>query len=201
MIRPQICIGMFAIVIGFLSSNAAATAADTISVQDMQKVVKKSFEGKKKYQKGDLISQDDVKAALKSLETAGWAPADSKQIIADTLPASDFLVKELSDTRGRRFMRQVSGYKLIYDRLDRLAREAGGQTMLKAVLNLPDGYRYAAYPTRPEIPDLVDFLPKRGNSRTRVVKDYDKPTGRIYTEEDLMERLTASLKKQNKKGR
>ena len=43
------------------------------------------------------------------------------------------------------------------------------------------------------VPDFLDLLPKNSSGRVRTIKDYDKPTGRIYTEEELLRRLNRSL--------
>ena len=41
-------------------------------------------------------------------------------------------------------------------------------------------------------------LPKKGSGKTRTIKNYQKPTGRIYTEKDLVERITKSYASQKK---
>ena len=89
-------------------------------------------------------------------------------------------------------MRRVSGYKLIYDRLDRIAHESGGQRLIRDLIKLPDGARYARWSPGRGVPGLVDFLPKNRSGKTRTVKDYTKPTGKIYTQKQLLERLEES---------
>ncbi len=152
------------------------------------------FRQKKGYEPGDLITRKDVEAVLKRLASRGYQPRDAKQIIEASLSESDFLVQLLGGTRGRKFMRKVKKESLIYDRLDRIAQVPQGKRTLSDLIKLPDAHRYA--PVRPArgIPTLLDLLPKRRSSRTRSIKDYDKPTGKIYTAKQLQERLEAKPK-------
>jgi hypothetical protein len=88
-------------------------------------------------------------------------------------------------------MRRVSGFDLIYDRLDRVSRVSGGQRMLEAIVRLPDGQRYAKPKSQlPHgVPDFLELLPKNSSGKVRTIRDYDKPTGRLYTADDLLARL------------
>ena len=83
-------------------------------------------------------------------------------------------------------MRKAASYGLIYDRLERIADERGGQQLLRDLIKLPDAEKYAPQKTARAVPNLVDFLPKDASGKTRTVKDYQKPTGHIYTANDLV---------------
>lgn len=144
------------------------------------------FARKKGYKPGDLIAQSDTEAVIAALRKKGWVVPKTQVIVRNTLSDSDSLVQIFRSDKGRRFMRAVAGYRLIFDRLDRVMRESGGPAMVRQLVRLPDGPRYAAWETPRAVPDLVDFLPKTGSAKTRVVKDYRKPTGRIYTQADLL---------------
>ena len=89
-------------------------------------------------------------------------------------------------------MRKVAGQERIYDRLDRISQVAGGESLLQGLVRLPDGERYTMRNPPRGRPDLLELLPKDGSGKTRTIKDYGKPTGQIYTEADLVERLAAS---------
>lgn len=165
-----------------------------LSIEQVQQVVATHFSSQASHRPGDLISQADVAAILKQLAEAGWQPVDQKSIIADTLPDANALVGLLRTHQGRKFMQKVSSFELIYDRMDRLSQVSGGQRTLDALARLPDGEKYA----KPKkelpygVPDFLYLLPKNASGRVRTIKDYDKPTGRIYTEADLLRRLTRS---------
>jgi hypothetical protein len=89
----------------------------------------------------------------------------------------------------------VCGFDLIYDRLDRVSQVAEGQRTIDALVKLPDGEKYSLpkKQTPKGVPDFLDLLPKHGSGKVRTIKNYDKPTGRVYTEGDLVRRLTRSL--------
>ncbi|MHB8970026.1 MAG: hypothetical protein ACYC3X_10145 [Pirellulaceae bacterium] len=188
---------------GLTLSVGSATAQDSagtpatarLSPQQVQQVVVAHFSDQAKYRPRDLISQSDVADVLKKLAQAGWKPVDQEQILADTLPNDNFLVRLMRTDRGRRFMGKVSDFDLIYDRMDRVSQVSSGPRNLEAIVRLPDGERYAK-PKRQLIkgvPDFLDLLAKNASGKVRTIKDYDKPTGRIYTEEELLKRLHRSL--------
>ena len=160
----------------------------------VQRVVADYFSKKEGYEPGDLITRHNVQAILKQLRQRGIVPKDAKEILQAALPENHFLVELSRSTRGRRFLRKTKNEELIYDRLDRIAGVPNGQRMLRDLVKLPDAHRYA--PMRPAqgTPSMLDLLPKRGSSRTRTIPNYAKPTGRIYTEADLVKRLRESLR-------
>ncbi len=89
-------------------------------------------------------------------------------------------------------MRQVSSRELIYDRLDRISRESGGPQLIQDIVKLPDGERYAKPKSGHGVPDLLDLLPKKASGETRKIANYHKPSGSIYTTNDLIVRLAES---------
>ena len=143
-------------------------------------------------QKGDLISQGDVQPIFAVLQQLGWVVEDQKEILTMVLSDQDFLVRTLRSQRGERFMRQVANDKLIYDRLNRIVRVQGGQRMLEDLIKLPDGATYAKADRARAVPGLLDLLPKNRSGKTREIRDYNKPTGKIYTATQLIDRLETS---------
>jgi hypothetical protein len=139
-----------------------------------------------------LISRTEAEVIFQHLEAAGWKVADKNEILSTLLPAGSPLVATLRSPRGREFDAQVAGYELIYDRLDRISREPGGERLLRDLVKLPDAARYAKQVTKPGVPDLVGLLPKDRSGKTRRVEDYDKPTKKIYTLEQLEKRIRES---------
>jgi hypothetical protein len=143
------------------------------------------------WEQHDLVSRRQVKAVLDELQQLFGELPDADALLEDTLDDQDFLVVQLTSPAGRRFMRSVSEEKLIYDRLDRIAREAGGPALIRNLIRLPDGEVFVRSSRAATVPGLLELLPKRGNGKSRRVRDFDKPTGKIYTAEHLKGRLQA----------
>ena len=150
------------------------------------------------WQPGDLISRADVKPIFNQLQQLGWTVSDKDKILSEMLGSSDFLVRTLRSRRGARFMQQVSGYKLIYDRLDRISAEPGGQRMIQDLIKLPDGAKYAKQNPGRGIPGMTEFLPKKRSGKSRKLTDYRRPTDKIYTQKQLIQRLQQSYQKDSR---
>lgn len=192
-ILQSFCLGLGVAV--FPSPWIATAAAQNDSFPSfvaVQHVVQRHLSQLDDYRPGDLIARRDIEPIFRHLEQLGWDVADRDKILKDALEDQNYLVTEFRTQAGKRLMRKISGYKLVYDRFDRIAGVYGGKQLIHDLAKLPDGERYAKQKTRPEVPDLLDLLPKRGSGQTRTIKDYDKPTGRIYTADQLLARLRDS---------
>jgi hypothetical protein len=146
------------------------------------------------HQPGDLITAADAAPALRELEQMGWSDVSRGQTASRLLEDGSFLARELRSPPGRLFMRRVSGYRLIYDRLDRVSQMPGGQRLIHDMIRLPDGHRYAQMNPHQGVPSMVEFLPKGVSGKSPRVTDLDKPTGRIYTQNDLLTQLQAEYR-------
>lgn len=152
---------------------------------------------RKGYQAGDLLTFDDIEGVLVALAVSGWQPRDQQRILEDTLADSDALAQILRTEHGTRFMRKVSQDSLIFDRMDRVCRVSGGQRMLRDISRLPDGEKLAKLHRPHGTPGFLDLLPKNASGKVRSIRNYDKPTGRIYTQEQLLRRLQESYRGQS----
>jgi hypothetical protein len=150
------------------------------------------FAAKDDYEMGDLIQQADAKEILAELEQLGWQVSDAEQILEMLLPSDHIITKTFGTPQGSQFMRKVDGYKLIYDRLHRTAELPGGKALVRDIVKLPNGEIYAKMKPVPGTPNFADLLPKGRNGRTPAARDFDKPTGYIYTAEQLAKRLEES---------
>jgi hypothetical protein len=146
-------------------------------------------------QPGDLITASDAAPALKALEELGWKDVSRCETVSRILEDGSFLARELRSDPGRIFMRRVSGYKLIYDRLDRVSQMPGGQKLIHDMIRLPDGHRYAQMQPHQGTPPMTDFLPKGASGKAPRVRDLDKPTGRIYTQSELLAQLETEYRR------
>jgi hypothetical protein len=183
-------------VIGVLTTTVRGFGAETkLSLEQVKELVAEHFRSQPGYRPGDIISQSDVEAVLRHLATYGFRPEDSQEIIADTLADSNSLVTLMRTSRGRKYMAKVSDFTLIYDRLDRVSRVSSGVTTLDMLVRLPNGEKFSHPKSQlPHgVPDILDLMPKKGNGLVRSIKDYGKPTGRIYSEADLVKRLGRSI--------
>ena len=168
-----------------LSKDVAGARESTYpSWEQVQSEVKAHFGKIKDYRSGDLISQQEVRPIFSELENMGWKVSDETEILSLVLPQDHFLIQQMRTKWGKPRMRRIATKKLIFDRLDRISQADGGQQLIHDMAKLPDaekaGYR------------MPDLLPKKADGRTRKIKSYDKPTGQIYTEQDLLNRLQIS---------
>ena len=97
------------------------------------------------YQRGDLITRDQVEPLLGRLRGMGLALPDAKQVLRDVLPADGFLSSNSPVAAGRSFMRQISSFPNAYDLLDRLSRLPRGRQTIRDLIRGPDGYKMLQY--------------------------------------------------------
>ena len=179
------------LLLGFMATSCCAffsAAEDSdpeqISMAKFKRTVAE-FVAKHKVPTNEIISRRDVLPLVAVLESEGMI-LDRKKLM-EVIPADQSaLVQLLRTENGRKFIGQTSNNKLMFDRLERISNEPGGKRLLSDIMKLPDAARYAKIDTGRGVPDLIDVLPKSGSSKTRRVKDYKKPTGRLYTFNDVV---------------
>ncbi len=155
---------------------------------DIEKAVLDYFKGQPGYRPGDLITQKQVEPLLARLQKMGL-PLPEKKEILDAVPVEgEFLVKALSTTAGRKFMRRIARFPDAYDRVDRLSHLPIGQQTVRDLIRGPDGYKMIQYMTTAE--GGIELGKQLSN--TPDGKKFNAPTGRIYTAAILLERLEAS---------
>jgi hypothetical protein len=156
---------------------------------DAQQIVARSLVYGPQYRPGDLISRGDAQRALDHLKVAGWQAPDQNKLLAKVLDDGHFLVRELRTPAGLAFSRAVANQSNSFDRLDRLSQQPGGQKLVHSIIRLPDGVKLMSPKPTPGFGDLTELLPKQANGRTPKVPDFNKPTGKIYTESQLLAEL------------
>jgi hypothetical protein len=174
-----------------------AKPPEQISMSKFRRVVAKFFQ-EHKVPRNEIITQQDVRPLLSTLKSQGMI-LDQKELMQMIPGDENALVRLLRTPNGRKFMGQTSNNKLMFDRLERITNEAGGKRLLRDLMKLPDAARYAKIDTGPGVPDMIDFLPKIGSSKTRRVKDYKKPTGNLYTLNDVVEYLAKEISRSRKR--
>jgi hypothetical protein len=139
--------------------------------------------------RGDLITRGMVTPIFPQLEQIGWTVADRDRILERILPDNDFLVAQLSTPKGQAFWRQIRDYPQGIDRLDRMRQMPHGETTVSTFINkMPNGYTWIQAMTSTEGGERL----AHDIARYQAGADFNKPTERIYVEEDLIAALFQS---------
>lgn len=181
------CLGIAAAVL--LAGAGTAEAAGLPSFERVEEVVDRHFATLADHQAGDLICRSDVLPLFDQLRILGWRVVERNQILRNTLDDNDFLVEEFRTRQGHKFMREIAGYPVVYDRLDRLTVMPGGKQLITGMIGLPNGSDLLKEHPTPGLKSLTQLLPKGVSGRTPNDPDFWKRTGRIYTVEDLLAAL------------
>lgn len=177
---------LFAVELAVLPDAQALPSKGKLRWEPLSKVIDAHFAAISGYNAGAIITQTDIEPLWGKLAKAGWnvAALDRDQITKLVPTTKEFLVKQLRTSNGRRFMRKVAvKYPLIYDRLDMLAHTSGGgRPAVSGLINAPDAELTVKYMFSDggEL-SWAAMMPER--------KNFDRPTGRIYTAEALKARL------------
>jgi hypothetical protein len=156
--------------------------------EKVEQTVEKQLTANRSYRSGDLLTSSVVETLFRKLEKINWKVADRKDILKLVLPESDWMARQFSGDSGRNFMRQIANLPGGYDRVDRLRRMPYGQQQIADLVHSPDGYLMFEYMTTTQGgKNLGNMLSQGVNGQ-----DFNRPTGRIYTELDLVKRLKKS---------
>lgn len=159
--------------------------------------VAKHFKSIEHYQPGDVLSRGEVETVFDQLAGLGWNVPDRGEILKQLLADDDEMVRALRAPAKREFMRQIAQVPGAYgyDRLDRLARMEDGKIIVNRLMEEPGGWNLIRIMSETtEGPGMAQAF-----SMGPGGKDFTKPTGRIYTEAQLIARLKQSYDKAAKK--
>lgn len=156
----------------------------------IEATVFKYFTSQKDFKQGDLITQSQTKKLLVAMDKHGWRVPDAKDLLDRVLEDDNYLVKEFNTVKGREFMNKIKDFPGGIDRMDRIARMPHGKVNVHDLIN--------------KIPNGDDWIrgmttTKRGQrmgdrlSTAPTGKNFNEPTGRIYTVEDLVQALNESF--------
>jgi hypothetical protein len=158
---------------------------------EVEQTVKGQLVKSKDYKPGDILSGSQVRAITKELADIGWEISDRKDIEGQALADGDFLVKQLRTKKGTKFMRRIASLPGGYDRVDRLRKMPYGNRRIRELIAGPDGFKLIQYMTTSKTGLNLGKQLSRGKNG----KGFNKSTGHIYTEKDLLKRLKASYEK------
>jgi len=154
--------------------------------------VERHFDAMPDREPGDIISRGQVERLFSHLQRAGWHVPRQNAILHDVPGDDDFVVRRLRTKAGAEFMRRISSYPLGYDRLYRLAELPGGRRTVSELITGKDGHKLIEYMSTSrggkQLGKLLNNTPKG--------EDFNKPLGRIFTVEQLIQRLKKSYEQQ-----
>lgn len=135
---------------------------------------------------GQPVTQSYVTALAGKLKSQGWVVRDLESIL-ELVPGDDeFLVQQLASARGKVFAKTLVRRPDDYSRLDRLSHLPDGQKMIRDLIGGPAGHH-----------QMLTYMISTGGGKqlwsivpnSRDARDFNTPTGRIYTPEQLVEVL------------
>lgn len=184
---PIICVLLLT---GFASAAPRSHAPDFAAVAH---AVESYIASLADYQPGDLITRSQIERALDvdEVKAAGLPEAEIKRITDLGLADDSFLIRELSTAAGRKFMRKTARHPGTYARLDRLSTIPRGQTLVHDLIRDKGGDKLIEYLSTTKGGQKMGGM----MAGVRGGADLNKPTGRIYTADDLVAELKAALAK------
>ncbi len=151
----------------------------------VQSTIGKSIARRENYQDGDLICQSQVRDVLDAVARAGWDVPNRDAILKRVLADGSFLIKEASTPAGRSFMRRVGRHAGAFGRLERLSTISGGERLIRDLIRQKDGDKLIEYMAT--TPGGQNMGRMAANSKNGI--DLNKPTGRLYTANELVSQL------------
>jgi hypothetical protein len=170
------------------SKNKDSKSKEFPSFDLVTTTVQERLAANRGYRVGDLLTASTVDPVFGELAKINWKVSDRKDITKLLLPDSDWLARQLTSRGGRQFMRAVSECPGGFDRVDRLRRMPYGQRQLQDLIYSPDGSKIFEYMTTTSGGKNLSKMLTHGVNGA----NFDKPTGRIYTERQLLKRLKKS---------
>jgi hypothetical protein len=175
------------------SADNTAPAQPLPPFDEVTQAVEKHFAQARAYRSGDILTREAVAPLFARLEKIHWKVEDRAEIEQQLLPGSDWMARQFATPSGRAFMRKMADLPHGFDRVDRLRRMPGGERQLADLVRSKDGYKMVEYMT----------TTRNGKNLGRLLSqaidgsDFNNPTGRIYTELDLLKRLKKSYEVQS----
>ena len=190
------------LVMAQFSTNREAAAAEK-PLPDLAKIraaTERHFK-REGVEPGDILARSEVEPLFAILKRIGWNVPGYKSILKAVHKDSDFLVRTLRTEDGREFAHEIAGYSRGFDMLDRLSEMPHGRATIEALIRGPDGQKMVEYlSTTPGGDELGKML-----SHTPTGKDFNDPTRRIYTVDQLLRVLefkyAETIEKQKAKDR
>ncbi len=137
------------------------------------------------YQPGDLIVESNVMPMFDQFKQMGWNVTERRVIQRQLIKDADFIAKKFRTKKGMKFMRKITKYPDAFDRLYRMAALSGGRTLVNDLIAEPAGHEMIEYLTTSKGGENMGKMLARAPKGSQ----FNKPTGRIFTEKQLLTRL------------
>jgi hypothetical protein len=165
--------------------NAAAPAKQAEVMEAVRSTVAESFAREPGYRPGDFVTRKQVEHALDHVEVKNKGAIkreDRDQLLKASVDDRSFLAEQLRTPQSKPFMRRVGALPGGFDLLDRMGKMPQGRSTVTRLVRGPDGYKLLEYMLESKGgAELERMLAKDpGNA------DIAKPTGKIYTAEQLL---------------
>jgi hypothetical protein len=170
------------------AAYAAAPGKQGDKFEVVRIAVAESFARDPGYQPGDFVTRKQVEKALDRVEQAAKGSLkreDRDKLVKQTVDDRGFLAEQLRDPKTKPFMRRVATMPGGFDLLDRMGQMHHGRSTVTRLARGPDGYKLLEYMLQSKGgAELEKMLAKDpGNA------NFSKPTGKIYTAEQLLTAL------------
>ena len=150
---------------------------------DVPKTVMEHFRSLDFYSTGDMITDQQVAPLFNKFEKLGWKIDDQEQILQKFVSTGSFLDQVMNSSRGKVFFRNISGFDRGMDQVERISVMKNGRSSIRQlVFAMPRGSDYIR----------AVATSKHGKILARLVRQspngqfFNQPTGKIYTEEELV---------------
>lgn len=137
------------------------------------------------YQQGDMIVESNVMPIFDQFRQMGWNVTERRRIQRELIKDSDFIARKLRTKSGKKFMRDITKYPDAYDRLYRIAALSKGRAIVSDLIAEPAGHEMIEYLTTSKGGKNMGKMLARAPKGAK----FNKPTGRIFTEKQLLARL------------
>ena len=166
---------------------------------NVQEVVEDYFKTVPNYISGDLITNQQIEPLIRLFDEAGWKIQNTELLLRRFIKTGSYLDQVMnSSPKGRVFFRQITSFKNGMDRVERMSvMKAGKSTIRQLVYEMPGGADYVkALATTKHGQKLGHIVRQSKNGQ-----NFNKPTGKLYNEEQLIEHLEKLYKERPKQSK
>ncbi len=190
--RPRLVLLLLAAALVWLGS-ARPASAQIPSWEQVEKTFRKHYPapvaGQGGAQPPPLVTYDTARRIFYELWEQRWNVSDQAEILKQVTPNNSFLAQQCLSAGGQKFLKQAGDPQTVFDRLERLSRLPEGQQKIRDLMAGPQGHH-----------DMLAYMLGSQGSKLLIegavdhpdARDFNKPTGKIYSPEALLERIKKS---------
>lgn len=151
---------------------------------EVEVLIRQHFAGMPNYSQGDLITTQQVQPLLAKFSAKGWDVPRQDLVLAKVTKSGSYLDQTMNSGKGKRFFREINGSPGGIDRVERMSNMKNGRNSIEQLVNkTPRGSDFInALATSKHGQILGDW-----SGPTQTGQALNQPTGKIYTEEQLIQ--------------